>query len=72
MPSHLRKPPGQPHNRTPDIIARPKDSRFAVLQRAPQLTGDPEYAVCQGNNSVALFFRLEDAQDYARWRNQRK
>ena len=71
-PSHHRSDvPGTHHNTPSKCLAHAESTDFAVLRRAPQLAGDPEFAVCAGNNCVALFFNEDDARLYARWRKLR-
>lgn len=71
-PSHHRSDaPGAHHNTPAKCLAHAESTDFAVLRRAPQLTGDPEFAVCAGNNCVALFFTEAEAKLYCRWRQLR-
>ena len=70
--SHERSA-GSRQNSAPDVIAHPATpARYHVLRRAPQLTGDPEHAVCRGEQRgevVALFFSVEAAAEYCGWKN---
>jgi hypothetical protein len=69
--SHRRSSePGAVHNTPAKCIARHESTDFKVLHREPQLRGDPEFAVCAGNNSMALFFNESDAKTYAAWKNK--
>ena len=68
---HLSDSPGAHHNTPAKCLAHAESTDFKVLHRAPQLDGDPEFAVCAGNNCVALFFNEDDAKLYARWRKLR-
>lgn len=48
--------------------------RFTVVRRVPPLSGEPEWVVAQDGitraESVAVFFNVTDATDYARWREE--
>ena len=69
-PSHHKSTePGAAHNAAPAVLVQHRLRHYEVLHREPQLTGDPEHAVCTGNDAVALFFDPDDAKAYARWRN---
>jgi hypothetical protein len=69
-PSHHKgTQAGAAHNTAPAVVVQHRLSFFAVLHRNPQLTGEPEHAVCADNEAIALFFVEADAKAYARWRN---
>ena len=69
LPHYRSAVPGSRHNSPPNCMAHAASTDFKVLRRAPQLAGDPEFVVCAGNNSVALFFDEEVANAYCLWRN---
>lgn len=71
--SHKRGKGGR-LNRAPVVIAHAQAGRYQVLHRVPQVQGDPEHAVCRGEQSgliIALFYQAEDAAWYCRWRNEK-
>lgn len=68
---HRRAGPGEPHNKTPDVIAYPRKGRYAVLKLAPQYPSGPEHAVCCDNDCVAHFFEQDLAKEYAKFKNRK-
>lgn len=51
-----------------------RERRYTVVHRIPPLAGEPEWVVVQDGitraESIAVFFNVTDASDYARWREE--
>ena len=69
-PSHHNSTePGAVHNTAPAVLVQHRLHHFAIVHREPQLTGDPEHAVCADNDAIALFWDPDEAKAFCRWRN---
>lgn len=71
MKTH-KKVGGRRIHRTPSVVSRSPMDQYYVLHRHPQLTGDPEHAVCTGEvkgECIALFHCIEHATEFCAWKN---
>lgn len=71
--SHKRGAGGR-LNARPSVVGNSPSGSYRILHRTPQMPGDPEHAVCRGEQAgdcVALFFGPTDASDYCKWKNGR-